>query len=473
MRTEMVESDVLKFKTHWISRKRNRRLKAMSLSTNNHAPFAVTETLTGVNESKATVIQELNYKTPDTTVVFSSVDASPPNDSGTNLNSEGEISEYSFINECLNEVCNLSLEKPTGNISEHKLVSIEVISGSDIQMKIIEIHAVQGVSVNALIELKVDNFVEGTRKSFVELVIEKEHQLVYDMCEKVNPVIVHRKQGKHELYFRLLVHYEFPCDVELTSLSPLFIVSSVMLSITETLWKTLGQVVSAASLFHEVMCVRSSLPTSSIENQSISSNINRIVLTTSWMTHIEKLTDVLNLILTSHSICENDRNIILKGATTEILMFLMASTFDKSRKRVILYAVFNQVRLLINASVFESGNRASEMKEIFRVLHHDKYDFLRENEIVIAILCLRSLFSDRPGVSCDNHLQEQSSLLLALLDKYVQAKVSSCEWIMDSNAIWQLLDQYFNLVVTRKSVFESLLVLPIPEQSSRSLSKDH
>ena len=469
MKTNMVESDVLKFKTHWISRKRNRRLKAMSLLTNYHAPSAVTETLTGINESKATVIQELNYETPNTVAVFSSVDAPPPNDSGIKLNSEDQIFEYSYMNECLDEVSNLSLKEPTGSISKHKLVSVEVISGSDIQMNVIEIQAIKGVSVNVLIELKVvDELVEGTRKSFVGLVIEKEHQpLVYDMCEQVNPVIVHRKHGHHELYFRLVQH-EFPCDVELTSLSPLFIVSSVMLSMTATLWKTLGQVVSAASLFHGAVCATSSLPTS-----SISSNMNRIVLTTSWMTHIEKLTNVLNLILTCHSICENDRNIILKEATTEILMFLMASTFDKSRKRVILYAVFNQVLLLINASVFESGSCDSGLKEIFDILHHNNYDFLREDEIVIAILCLKSLFSDRPGVSCGNHLQEQSSLLLALLDKYVQAKVSSCEWMMDSNTIWQLLDQYFNLVVTRKSVFESLIVLPIPEQSSRFHRKDH
>ena len=471
MKKEMVETDVAKNQSQWqVYRKKRRKIDSSGESTTISVEFPPAIDIEEDEEEKELIVEGKHYPSPFTqpsSVISFSV-LSPLQDVSL-VSTTSPFTQSSSCSSCLedklSESSSLSFIPSSITVSDNCRLSLEVLPGSEVELFFVDEDIIPGVSINVLVEIKVhDGIVYGIKGGSFSSMISGRSMipLVYDNSNKVNPVLIHRRRGYHETHFRLLVQHQFPCDVEITSsssqISTILPATSIMVSMDKCLWKILAQVVSAASLFHELFRVEYFLPSPDYDYDSIGGTMKRVVFTSALESLIKNLTLPLGNILTSHSVPEKDQEIILLGATTEILIILVLANFDKDRQSIVRYAVFNQVLLLADVNSIHSSSWSQEVLDLFQHLLHDDYDLIRRDEIVMTILCLVCLFKERPGVSCVDLLNNNSSLLFNLLDKYILAKVNSCEWISDSSFIWELVAQYVKTISTQKSFLENFIV---------------
>jgi hypothetical protein len=149
-----------------------------------------------------------------------------------------------------------------------------------------------------------------------------------------------------------------------------------------------------------------------------------------------------------------DKCILITCCCFEVAVILRIAIM-KPNTFAIYFAVNDEVLIIPKLRRFQKMF-TDKFIESLHTLVNTMDDYPRRDEVLVAIMCALSLFTERPGISENTRLvvREQRSLFLELLKKYVYAKIESRHWICSFDDIWnkmlrdisrfQYLRQYFS-----------------------------
>lgn len=126
----------------------------------------------------------------------------------------------------------------------------------------------------------------------------------------------------------------------------------------------------------------------------------------------------------------------------------------------------DKLHFVVHVNVLNTHPTSQPLFHAFCKLVEDFDDVLRQDALVVNILCCLCVFKDRSGVTSSDVIQRERSLYIDLLDRYIKAKVRGREWKnVTCDSMWNQIHRKMAQVASIKSLFENLSLDALdPEQ---------
>ena len=302
--------------------------------------------------------------------------------------------------------------------------------GTNIQFTLINVNVRTGCFYSATIEVPVKNgTILGTELSFNNLFVKQDTQAWNNGWI----LYVSSIQGSHTF------HHASSClqtsfDVRVTSHRGCKVSFMIMELLTEEHWKRLSEVASAAKFFQESLGIQE-LPSVDIAAHDDSVLLKRLLLFASNDNWGKQITGGIESLELFRNLCFEDQLIILKESYFTVRALSFTHTFIKEENSFVLNSPLGEYLLLC----FHINTRKAEcnkMYDMYTTFLNEFYDFLRKDCIVITIMCILFVYDEYSGMTCDWLIKKERKLYTELLQKYIDAKIKSGQWSLNSFEIW-------------------------------------
>lgn len=229
---------------------------------------------------------------------------------------------------------------------------------------------------------------------------------------------------------------------------------------TDSIWRRLSEVASATLLLKESHNARYSIPSgSSFISPDGQLLIKRVSITLSWETVVIPISKAYELIDSYRNLCPYERDILCKESIAEVWTLQLAGYFNRETECAIHYALKGQVMVCEHISQYQKNENYQGVYESIRQLMDGFHDFLRRDSLLISILSLLSLFQERKGIiNSKEVVQYERQQYLLLLKKYIDSKVTSGEWPLSQDEIWDVIQLKMLQISGMKEVIENMVV---------------
>ena len=209
----------------------------------------------------------------------------------------------------------------------------------------------------------------------------------------------------------------------------------VMKSLTEEHWKRLQEMTKAYKFWESFMNVHVE-DINPTDNRKPGSH-KRLFLSVTSHICSKNITQGIYSLEIIEGISLEDQVIVAKEAYFPLAALLYIHTFVRHENAFVLYSP--ETRHVLQMCIHIDSNRAHFSTELYDMLCRFLevcYDFLRVDLVVMALLSLIAVYSEVPGLSCSKIFNKERSIYTELLDKYIDAKVESKQWLLSKNEIW-------------------------------------
>ena len=156
-----------------------------------------------------------------------------------------------------------------------------------------------------------------------------------------------------------------------------------------------------------------------------------------------------------------DQVILLKEGLFEASGFLVTHNFSREDNSIAWSCFDSELLFMVHMNVFKFSSTIQGIYEVYSVFQDSFSDFLRCDSLVINILCILCIFTERSGVSSSDIIDKERQFYFDLLNKYFEAKLSSGNWKSDLDVIWNqihyLLSQVSNIKVAYEKFHDELM----------------
>ena len=266
---------------------------------------------------------------------------------------------------------------------------------------------------------------------------------------------------------------------------------SVMKSMTEDLWNRLSQAIGVSKYFYHLTSVRyydqkiepSLSPDSTYSAWSTSSssswsstkeNITKhVCLSIDMIDYTKAISSAVELLDAFRFLPIEDQVILLKEGLFEASGFLATHNFSSEDNSTAWSCFGSELLFMVHMNVFRFSSTIQGMYEVYSVFHDSFADFLRFDALVINILCILCIFTERSGISSSDIIEKERQLYFDLLAKYFQAKLSSGDWHSDLGTIWNQIHYLLSQVSKIKRAFEEYHDEQMKVESERNRNPVH
>lgn len=345
----------------------------------------------------------------------------------------------------------------------HEYVWLKRCEGSRIHYLVVDIDYNPCVILKTTIEVIVtDGIILGTNCSLQDVLVD---QSEYNPHAQVNfdpSVITFECIDNRFLQFRRLsptdaFAIEDQFTVECFCLdSPLV---CKMEGMNESSWTLLREVVEAARYLQrtgasDVVLVDDSYYSMTSELSGKKTRV-RLALSTSWLSVIKPVAKSFEIFSCFRSLPEADKIILRKESAMEAAIIHMISNYDKEFKSRVYIGIMGHLKLCVRTKQFEHFHSFFTAMDL---LMNDFDETLRRDEVVMSLLTLSCLLKSRFGVKSLDILVQNRRKCFDILDKYIRAKLASCEWTLNYTEIWDVIYKNISRIHSLKTVYENLSV---------------
>ena len=336
---------------------------------------------------------------------------------------------------------------------------LKKIPASNMSYDLVKLKGDTCLQYNVIIELYVrEGLIEGTNCSFEKLLSGEESLNTITIQENPSLLLLTGRDGHVKVFQRLTSQQEFHVIVK-SSLSKTV---TQMSSMTDALWNQLSLMVSASTLIRNALSPRYQLislqafedtESTSISPEQHEYSRKQIQITVGYEKINEMIGNCLNLFSSLSLLSPEEKKILQTEAVAETILIQMTSSFERESSSFIQSLIRNHLSICSHLDMFPKDTRTESAHKMFSKMLFDFDDFLRKDDFVITILSLLCLIQERAGInSCKNQLQQQRTLFLSLLDRYIQGKVLSRDWITAVDVIWSHIHSLLSTVSNMKSL---------------------
>ena len=340
------------------------------------------------------------------------------------------------------------------SFSQHEYLWVRRAPNSNLVYRVLDIKCAAFVGYQILIEVQVeDGVVVGTGCSWNDILNREEKTpellssnmdtsclfLKTNFCQwKVFQKRHHNLMSESSIF-----------DVDISSSDSKTRVT--METMNSILWKTLSHVIDTADILRDMLYSKCKISSSSCE----SSKWKQLEIVGGWETFSLSVCKIAQLFESYRRLSKDQQIRMTKVSVTEVVFLEIAALFDKSSNSVVHPSIMFHLWICTDLVSMRKHVKTQSLCDLILKVMSEFEDFLRKDEIVMAILSLLSLFKESTDNSNNILIPQERALLLELLDKYIRAKVQSKEWVTSYEATWDLLKEKMAQISNIKSFIES------------------
>ena len=337
---------------------------------------------------------------------------------------------------------------------QHEYLWVRRAPNSNLEYRVLDIQCVAFVGYRVIIEVQVeDGVVLGTGCSWTDILNseEKTPELVSSNLD--TSCLVLKKNFCQWRIFQKRHYNIIPessiFDVNISSSDSKVIVT--METMNSVLWKTLSHVIDTAVILKDILCSKFKISSSSCET----SKSKQLEIVGGWETFSLSVCKIAQLFESYRCLSKEQQIRMTKVSVTEVVFLQIAALFDKSNNSVVHPSIMSHLWICTDLVSMRKHVKTQSLCDQMLKVMSEFEDFLRKDEIVMAILSLLFLFKESTDNSNNILIPQERALFLELLDKYIRAKVQSKEWITSYEVTWSILKEKMAQISNIKSSIES------------------
>ena len=316
--------------------------------------------------------------------------------------------------------------------------------GSNIQYKVLGIDRIPGIQYFARIEMPInDGFVCGTSICFTDLFQDELQPL--SVIDHVHPTLA----SHFSRHVFQVIPDSFSDDVfnvNVICQNDRLFSSSVMTMVSELHWKRIVDMTKASRYFLNVLSTHN-LST----NDSL--NLGRMAIAASSEHLWKTINRGIESLEAYQEVSMEDQLIVLKEAVFSVGLLSFSHHFVKNDNSFVFTSSLGLHLLFcipLDSKMKEFNGRLHEMYIIFLTGFPD---YLRQDLVIITILSLLCIYSNESGLNCASVFERERRLHLEILDKYIDGKINTNQWLMDKEDIMNDVDKTIELIVKCKAIY--------------------
>ena len=337
---------------------------------------------------------------------------------------------------------------------QHEYLWVRRAPDSNLVYRVLDIQCTAFVGYRVLFEVQVeDEVVVGTGCSWAD-VLNREEIAPEAVSNNVDtPCFILKTSFCHQKIFQKrhynLLQDSFVFDVDIYSSDSK--ITATIESMNNILWKTLGHVIDAAVILRDMLYAKCNISSSSSEN----SKWKQLEVVGGWETYSSTVCKAAQLFDCYRCLSKDEQIRMTKVSVTEVVFLQIAALFDKSSNSVVHPTVMYHLWICTDLVSMRKHVKTHSLCDLILKVMSEFEDFLRKDEIVMAILSILFLFKESADNSNNTFILQERASLLELLDKYIRAKVQSKEWITSYDVTCSILKDKIAQISNIKSFIES------------------